>query len=82
MQIARWGNSLAIRVPAKIVRALNLKEGDEVDLERGPGAGKSLQLSKRLTVEEAIEGIKAMQRPLPEGWTFNREEIYGDDRGE
>jgi antitoxin MazE len=82
MQVSRWGNSLAIRVPAKIVRQLDLREGDEVELERGPGPGNALQLSKRLTVEDALDGIKRMQKPLPEGWRFNREEIYGDDRGE
>lgn len=34
MQVAKWGNSLAVRIPSKIVKAMNLKEGDEVDLAR------------------------------------------------
>jgi antitoxin MazE len=29
MQVAKWGNSLALRLPAAIVEALSLKEGDE-----------------------------------------------------
>ena len=32
MQVATWGNSVAIRIPAEVVRALDLKNGDEVDL--------------------------------------------------
>ena len=30
MQVSKWGTSLAIRLPAVIVEALNLKEGDEI----------------------------------------------------
>jgi antitoxin MazE len=77
-RVARWGNSLAIRIPARVVEALKLKEGDNVDLERGEGE-HTLLLSRRMTSTEAIEGIRAMQRPLPEGWKFDRDEIYGED---
>ena len=33
MRVAKWGNSLAIRLPAAVVEALELKEGDEVDVQ-------------------------------------------------
>ena len=32
MQVAKWGNSLAVRLPAAVVEALQLKEGDEVEI--------------------------------------------------
>ena len=32
MQVAKWGNSLAIRLPAAVVAALQLKEGDEIEI--------------------------------------------------
>ena len=32
MQVSKWGNSLAIRLPASVVEALRLKEGDEVEV--------------------------------------------------
>ena len=32
MQVARWGNSLAIRLPASVVEALGLKEGDDIEV--------------------------------------------------
>ena len=35
MQISRWGNSLAVRLPADLVRKLGLKEGDDITLEAG-----------------------------------------------
>ena len=34
MQVAKWGNSLAVRLPADLVRELGLKEGDQIDLGR------------------------------------------------
>lgn len=30
LQIAKWGNSLAIRIPADYVRSIGVKEGDSV----------------------------------------------------
>jgi hypothetical protein len=30
MQVSKWGNSLAIRLPAAVVEALKLKEGDSI----------------------------------------------------
>ena len=30
MQVAKWGNSLAVRLPADLVRELGLKEGDQM----------------------------------------------------
>ena len=33
MIIAKWGNSLAVRLPAALIQTLNLKEGDAVDLQ-------------------------------------------------
>ena len=32
MQVAKWGNSLAVRIPAAVVEALELKEGDEIEI--------------------------------------------------
>ncbi|HWH84937.1 MAG TPA: AbrB/MazE/SpoVT family DNA-binding domain-containing protein [Burkholderiaceae bacterium] len=33
LQIAKWGNSLAMRLPADIVRRFGLREGDSVDAQ-------------------------------------------------
>ena len=37
MQVAKWGNSLAVRLPADLVRELGLKEGDQIDLIKDDG---------------------------------------------
>jgi antitoxin MazE len=33
MRVAKWGNSPAVRLPAAVVEALTLKEGDEIEIE-------------------------------------------------
>jgi antitoxin MazE len=48
VRVAKWGNSLAVRLPSFLVDALNLKEADEIkihvagerefDVSRKPGA--------------------------------------------
>ncbi|RKT45315.1 AbrB/MazE/SpoVT family DNA-binding domain-containing protein [Thiocapsa rosea] len=32
MQISKWGNSLAVRLPAAVIEALALKEGDDIEI--------------------------------------------------
>jgi antitoxin MazE len=33
LQVARWGNSLALRIPSEIVRRLGLREGATVEAQ-------------------------------------------------
>jgi len=35
MQVGKWGNSLAVRLPAAVVEALDLKEGDQIEIRPG-----------------------------------------------
>lgn len=77
MQIARWGNSLAVRLPAKLVEQLGLREGDDVELTRLEGG---LAVFKRLKAEEALDRLirLAKQKPaLPEDYRFDRDQANG-----
>jgi len=52
MQVSKWGNSLAVRLPASVVNVLALKEGDDIEIhvagrrvfeiEKVPGARETL----------------------------------------
>lgn len=33
LQVAKWGNSLAMRLPAELVRRFGLREGDSVEAQ-------------------------------------------------
>jgi antitoxin MazE len=78
MKVAKWGNSLAIRLPASLVEQLGLKEGDEVELTRG--AQGSLEVSPDERRKQAIERMRALSVPIPPDFRFNREELY--ERGD
>jgi antitoxin MazE len=77
MKIARWGNSLAVRLPKPLVDSLGLKEGDEVELT--PKTARSFYVLRDRRREEALDRIRAMRVPLPPGYRFDREEA--NERG-
>jgi antitoxin MazE len=72
MQVSKWGNSLAIRLPAAVVEELKLKPGDEVNI-RAESKDKFVVERKR-TRAELIALIRTMGRPLPPGFKFDRQE--------
>jgi antitoxin MazE len=72
MQVAKWGNSLAVRIPSAVAKALNLKEGDEVQLVATDG--QQLQLITREDRLAALERLREFRGRLPAGWKFDRDE--------
>ena len=77
MRVAKWGNSLALRLPAEVVRELELAEGDEVELRAaGP---KTLEVAKDEERAWAMRRIREISRPLPPGWKLDRDEA--NERG-
>ncbi len=77
MRVAKSGNSLTLRLPAKVVKDLELAEGDEVELRSlGP---RTLAVVKDNDREWATRRIREISRPLPPGWKFDRDEA--NERG-
>lgn len=70
MQVSKWGNSLAIRLPAAVVEALKLKEGDQVAVQIA--GRREFRISRDRCREEAAQRLRKLRRPLPEGFTFDR----------
>ena len=72
MQISKWGNSLAVRLPKAVVDELALKEGDEVDLVTV--GRRAFEIRRTMTRAEALEIMRSLRRPLPPGYKFDRDE--------
>jgi antitoxin MazE len=72
MQVSKWGNSLAIRIPATVVEALALKEGD--DIEVVVADNRSFALKRDDSKNEALKVIRSFQGRLPKGFKFDREQ--------
>lgn len=73
MRIAKWGNSLAVRLPSAVVEALELKEGDEVEL-RPSGNKRQLGVARRPSKQELIESLREFRGRMPEDFKFDRDE--------
>jgi antitoxin MazE len=71
MQVSKWGNSLAIRLPATVVEALELKEGDEIEVTITGQRNFSVDRDQRKKV--ALERIIKRGWTLPRGFKFDRE---------
>ena len=72
MQVSKWGNSLAVRLPASVVEALGLKEGDEIEITIADA--RRFEVARDKARSRALARLKALSRPLPKGFRFDRDE--------
>ncbi len=78
MKVAKWGNSLAVRIPANVAEALELKEGDEVQMHVAE-QGRVFEVEKKLTPREALIALRKYRGRMPADFKFDREELYERD---
>lgn len=71
MHVARWGNSLAVRLPADLVRELGLKAGDEIRLERANGG---LAVRRHPSAAEILADLARFRGRLPASDRLNRDD--------
>lgn len=71
MQVAKWGNSLAVRLPRAVVEALHLKAGDEIEIT--VGNDRSFRVTRDRSREKALAGLRKFRGRLPAGFKFDRE---------
>ena len=70
MQVSKWGNSLAIRLPAAVVEALGLREGDDVTLH-ATGA-RTLEVEKTQSAKQLLVRLRRFRGRLPKDFKFER----------
>ena len=72
MLVAKWGNSLAVRLPRKLVDEMKLKPGDEIELVKAEGREVAIEkIDKR---EQFLKAMEQFRWPAPEGYKFDRNE--------
>ncbi len=72
MRVAKWGNSLAVRLPDAVVKALGLKTGDEIEII--VGGERRFEIARDRGRERALARLRALKKPLPKGFRFEREQ--------
>jgi antitoxin MazE len=72
MQVSKWGNSLAIRLPASVVEVLHLHEGD--DIEVVVAGERVFEVKKKPTRREMLMRLRRLSAKVPPDFKFDREE--------
>jgi len=75
MQIAKWGNSLAVRLPAAVVEALELKAGNEIEIHVADA--RALGVARKPGREALLKRLRAFRGRLPADFKFDRDEANG-----
>jgi antitoxin MazE len=74
MQIAKWGNSLAVRIPATVVEALKLKVGDDIEIHIA--GDKVFEIEKKPSAQELLARLRKYRGRLPADFKFDRLEAH------
>ncbi|WP_183855358.1 AbrB/MazE/SpoVT family DNA-binding domain-containing protein [Prosthecomicrobium pneumaticum] len=72
MQVSKWGNSLAVRLPAAVVEALDLKEGDEIEIHVADD--RTFGIARKPGRAALLERLRAFRGRLPNDFKFDRDE--------
>ena len=73
MQVAKWGNSLAVRLPAELVRELGLQEGDQIDLIKDDG---TVLVRRQPRAEEVLRELRRFRGKLPKDARLSRDTAH------
>ena len=70
MHVSKWGNSLAIRLPAAVVETLGLKEGD--DIEVVVAGARTFAIRRAHRVSKILARLRKYRGRLPADFAFDR----------
>lgn len=73
VQVSKWGNSLAVRLPKKLVETLGLKEGDELNIVAAHEGVLEVETGADRR-RRALARMKARNWAIPTGFRFDRDE--------
>ena len=74
MHIAKWGNSLAVRLPSAVVEILGLKEGDDIEIE--VAGARVFEVRKKPEARELLARLRKYRGRLPADFKFDRIEAH------
>jgi antitoxin MazE len=77
MKVAKWGNSLAVRLPQPVVDALELAEGDEIEIN--VAGSRVVEIARAPDDEALLARLRRLRGSLPKGFRFDR--LEANERG-
>ncbi|AOY95599.1 AbrB family transcriptional regulator [Cupriavidus sp. USMAA2-4] len=79
MQVAKWGNSLAVRLPASVVEALELREGDDIEIV--VEQSRTFAIRRKPGTDELLQRLRRFRGRLPADFKFSRDDANERDDG-
>ena len=73
MQVSKWGNSLAVRLPKALVDALGLREGDKLNVVAARNGTIEVE-TREDQRRRALARMAARNWTLPPDYKFDRDE--------
>jgi antitoxin MazE len=70
MRVAKWGNSLAVRLPKPVVEALGLREGDNIEIH--VAGRRTFEIERAPAAQELLRRLRKFRGRLPAGFHFDR----------
>lgn len=74
MQVTKWGNSLAVRIPAVVVEALGLVEGAEVEVR--VASDGAFEMTRTPDADEVLDRIRKYRGRLPRDFHLDRQAAH------
>ena len=74
MQVAKWGNSLAVRLPAAVVEALQLREGHDIEIVID--APRTFAVRRKPGAAELLARLREYRGKLPADFKFDRDDAH------
>jgi antitoxin MazE len=72
MQVSKWGNSLAVRLPTAVVEALELKAGDDIVIH--VAGARDMGVARKPGRDELLKRLRELRGRLPADFKFDRAE--------
>ena len=77
MHVAKWGNSLALRLPVAVVEALRLKEGDDIEVR--VAGDRTFEIKRKPGRSDHLERLRKFRGALPVDFVFDRDSANARD---
>ena len=72
MRVAKWSNRVAVRIPAAVVEALDLKEGDEIEIR--VANARAFVVARKPVRDDLLKRLRTFRGRLPPEFRFDRDE--------
>jgi antitoxin MazE len=72
MQVFKCDDSLAVRLPETLIKEMGIAAGDEVNLTSADS--RTIAISKADQEADFVRKLRALQKPTPEGFVWNRDD--------